>query len=143
MGRVRMARGDEVSVPFRAGAGGYASYRIPAVVVTRAGTLLAFAEGRVGSSADHGDIDLVLKRSADGGRTWGAPEVVARNGDGTAGKPAPVGLGGGARGGAGGPGGALRARAARSWCTAAPPPPRRRTRSAAARCARRTGGGCG
>ena len=85
-----MARPYEVSVPFRAGAGGYASHRIPAVVVTRAGTLLAFAEGRVGSSADHGDIDLVLKRSADGGRTWGEPQVVARNGNGTAGNPAPV-----------------------------------------------------
>ena len=94
-----MARPYEVSVPFRAGTGGYASYRIPAVVVTRAGTLLAFAEGRVGSSADHGNIDLVLKRSADGGRTWGAPQVVARNGGGTAGNPAPVVLEDGAHAG--------------------------------------------
>jgi hypothetical protein len=61
----------EVSVPFRAGAEGYAGYRIPAVVVTAAGTLLAFAEGRVGSSEDRGDIDIVLKRSADGGRKPG------------------------------------------------------------------------
>lgn len=89
------ARAYEVSVPFRAGADGYASYRIPAVVATAAGTLLAFAEGRVGSSADHGDIDLVLKRSADGGRTWGPLQVVARNGDGTAGNPAPVVTAGG------------------------------------------------
>ncbi|MDX3231296.1 sialidase family protein [Streptomyces sp. ME19-01-6] len=84
------ARAYEVSVPFRAGAEGYASYRIPAVVATAAGRLLAFAEGRVGSSADHGNIDLVLKRSADGGRTWGPLQVVARNGGGTAGNPAPV-----------------------------------------------------
>ncbi|WNE96184.1 sialidase family protein [Streptomyces luomodiensis] len=89
------ARSYEVSVPFRAGTEGYASYRIPATVLTRAGTVLAFAEGRVGSSADHGDIDLVLKRSADGGRTWGGLQVVARNGDGTAGNPAPVVLEGG------------------------------------------------
>ncbi|MBL1096855.1 sialidase family protein [Streptomyces coffeae] len=89
----------EVSVPYRAGTGGYASYRIPAVVLTRAGTLLAFAEGRVGSSADDGDIDLVVKRSADGGRTWGALQVVARNGGGTAGNPAPVVLTGGAHDG--------------------------------------------
>ncbi|MFE5157345.1 exo-alpha-sialidase [Streptomyces sp. NPDC056697] len=89
------ARSYEVSVPFRAGTEGYASYRIPAVVLTRAGTLLAFAEGRVDSSADHGRIDLVLKRSADGGRTWGALQPVARNGDGTAGNPAPVVLDGG------------------------------------------------
>ncbi|MEU4897077.1 sialidase family protein [Streptomyces sp. NPDC044780] len=89
------ARSYEVSVPFRAGTEGYASYRIPATVLTRAGTVLAFAEGRVGSSADHGDIDLVLKRSADGGRSWGGLQVVARNGDGTAGNPAPVVLEGG------------------------------------------------
>ncbi|MER8160102.1 sialidase family protein [Streptomyces sp. NPDC094472] len=89
------ARSYEVSVPFRAGTEGYASYRIPAVVLTHAGTLLAFAEGRVNSSADDGHIDLVLKRSADGGRTWGALQVVARNGDGTAGNPAPVVLDGG------------------------------------------------
>lgn len=44
----------EVSVPFRAGAEGCASHRVPAVVATPAGTLPAFAEGRVRSSADHG-----------------------------------------------------------------------------------------
>ncbi|MBI0383306.1 exo-alpha-sialidase, partial [Streptomyces albiflaviniger] len=89
------ARSYEVSVPFRAGTEGYASYRIPAVVLTHDGTVLAFAEGRVNFSADDGHIDLVLKRSADGGRTWGALQVVARNGDGTAGNPAPVVLDGG------------------------------------------------
>ncbi|BBJ44272.1 hypothetical protein SSPO_069900 [Streptomyces antimycoticus] len=89
------ARSYEVSVPFRAGTEGYASYRIPAAVLTHDGTVLAFAEGRVNSSADDGHIDLVLKRSADGGRTWGVLQVVARNGDGTAGNPAPVVLDGG------------------------------------------------
>ncbi|MDT0461505.1 sialidase family protein [Streptomyces gibsoniae] len=78
------------SVPFRAGREGYASYRIPAVVATRAGTLLAFCEGRVTSAADHGHIDIVLKRSMDGGRTWDPLRAVARNGTGLAGNPAPV-----------------------------------------------------
>ncbi|MGW1156907.1 sialidase family protein [Streptomyces sp. NPDC002513] len=78
------------SVPYRAGREGYASYRIPAVVVTRAGTLLAFCEGRVTSAADHGRIDIVLKRSTDGGRTWGPLQAVARNGTDLAGNPAPV-----------------------------------------------------
>ncbi|MFF3512949.1 exo-alpha-sialidase [Streptomyces sp. NPDC002573] len=78
------------SVPFRAGREGYASYRIPAVVATRAGTLLAFCEGRVTSAADHGHIDIVLKRSRDGGRTWGPLQAVAHNGTGLAGNPAPV-----------------------------------------------------
>ncbi|MGW5650326.1 sialidase family protein [Streptomyces humi] len=80
----------EASIPFRAGTEGYASFRIPAVVVSRAGTVLAFCEGRVDSAADHGHIDIVLKRSGDGGRTWGALQVAASNGTDLAGNPAPV-----------------------------------------------------
>ncbi|MEU6989145.1 sialidase family protein [Streptomyces sp. NPDC046465] len=80
----------ETSVPFRAGRDGYASFRIPAVVVTASGTVLAFCEGRVGSQADFGNIDIVLRRSADGGRTWGPLQVVAKNGTDLAGNPAPV-----------------------------------------------------
>ncbi|WP_432146023.1 sialidase family protein [Streptomyces sp. bgisy084] len=82
----------ESSVPYRAGTEGYTSFRIPAVVRARSGVLLAFAEGRVTSAADSGTIHLVLKRSADGDRTWGPLQVVARNGTGTAGNPAPVAL---------------------------------------------------
>ncbi|MER5468637.1 sialidase family protein [Streptomyces sp. NPDC002935] len=77
-------------VPFRGGREGYASFRIPAVVATGTGTLLAFCEGRVGSAHDHGDIDIVLKRSMDGGRTWGPLQAVAKNGANLAGNPAPV-----------------------------------------------------
>ncbi|MGC5035442.1 sialidase family protein [Streptomyces sp. DT190] len=80
----------ETSVPFRAGREGYASFRIPAVVAAGSGTLLAFCEGRVGSRDDFGNIDIVLKRSTDGGRTWGPLQVAARNGDALAGNPAPV-----------------------------------------------------
>lgn len=80
----------ETSVPFRAGREGYASFRIPAAVTTRSGVLLAFCEGRVGSREDHGNIDVVLKRSTDGGRTWDPLQVVAANGDDLAGNPAPV-----------------------------------------------------
>ncbi|MER5790152.1 sialidase family protein [Streptomyces sp. NPDC001980] len=80
----------EASIPFRAGKEGYASFRIPAVVVSRAGTVLAFCEGRVNSAADYGHIDVVLKRSGDGGRTWGPLQVAASNGTDLAGNPAPV-----------------------------------------------------
>ncbi|MFF3919398.1 exo-alpha-sialidase [Streptomyces sp. NPDC001852] len=80
----------EVTVPFRAGHEGYASFRIPAVVATGARTLLAFCEGRVDSAADHGHIDIVLKRSTDGGRTWGPLRIAASNGTDLAGNPAPV-----------------------------------------------------
>jgi sialidase-1 len=78
------------AIPFRAGREGYAAFRIPAVVVTGAGTLLAFCEGRVGSRDDFGTIDIVLKRSTDGGRTWGPLQVAAKNGSDLAGNPAPV-----------------------------------------------------
>ncbi|MFB7503429.1 sialidase family protein [Streptomyces broussonetiae] len=80
----------EATVPFRAGHEGYAGFRIPAIVVTGAGTLLAFCEGRHDSAADHGHIDIVLRRSTDGGRTWGPLTVAADNGTGLAGNPAPV-----------------------------------------------------
>jgi sialidase-1 len=61
---------------FRAGEDGYHTYRIPAIVRAKNGNLLAFAEGRKNGPADHGDIDIVLKRSADDGKTWGKLELV-------------------------------------------------------------------
>ncbi|MEV7194700.1 exo-alpha-sialidase [Streptomyces sp. NPDC093510] len=69
---------------------GYACFRIPAVVRTTKGTLLAFAEGRVNDCSDAGDIDLVLKRSHDGGRTWGPLQVINEGAGDTHGNPAPV-----------------------------------------------------
>ncbi|GAA3398398.1 hypothetical protein GCM10017752_61330 [Streptomyces roseoviridis] len=72
------------SVPFVSGTGGYAAYRIPAVVRTPAGTLLAFAEGRVHGTGDAGAVDIVLRRSADGGCNWG-PRRWSRPGTGTPG----------------------------------------------------------
>ncbi|WP_031171185.1 sialidase family protein [Streptomyces durhamensis] len=80
----------DVTVPFRAGHESYACFRIPAAVCTHQGTLLAFCEGRADSAADHGRIDIVLKRSPDGGRTWGPLRVAARGGRNLAGNPAPV-----------------------------------------------------
>ena len=78
------------SVPYVSGEGGYDTYRIPAVVTTRSGTVLAFAEGRVDGAGDSGDIDLVVRRSTDGGCTWGPLSVVAAGHGDTRGNPAPV-----------------------------------------------------
>ena len=72
---------------FHAGDNGYHTYRIPSVVRTRTGTLLAFAEARRGGAGDAGDIDLVLKRSGDGGATWSAMQVIGDNGPNTFGNP--------------------------------------------------------
>lgn len=78
------------TVVFQAGGDGYHSFRIPALCVTRRGTVLAFCEGRRNSRSDTGDIDLVLKRSRDGGATWSRLEVVADHGPDTVGNPCPV-----------------------------------------------------
>ncbi|RFU85145.1 exo-alpha-sialidase [Streptomyces triticagri] len=86
----RTAGDCTTSVPYRAGESGYDTYRIPAAVRTRAGTLLAFAEGRVGGAGDSGNIDVVVKRSTDGGCTWGPLTLVAAGDGDTRGNPAPV-----------------------------------------------------
>ncbi|MGW6059678.1 exo-alpha-sialidase [Streptomyces sp. NPDC055189] len=85
------ATGFEQQVLFKASQDpGYACYRIPAVVSTVQGTLLAFAEGRTNDCSDAGDIDIVLKRSHDGGRTWSPLQVVNEGAGDTHGNPAPV-----------------------------------------------------
>ncbi|MFD8547811.1 exo-alpha-sialidase [Streptomyces sp. NPDC059649] len=85
------AGGFEQQVLFKAAQEqGYFCFRIPAVVRSTHGTLLAFAEGRRHDCGDSGDIDLVLKRSTDGGRTWGPLQVVNRGGGDTHGNPAPL-----------------------------------------------------
>ncbi|MBI1348188.1 exo-alpha-sialidase [bacterium] len=50
---------------------GYELYRIPGIVVTKQGTILAYCEARKSASGDWGTIDVLLRRSTDGGKTWG------------------------------------------------------------------------
>ena len=73
------AAAPEFSDVFISGKEGYKSIRIPSVVVTKKGTVLAFAEGRERPS-DQAENDIILKRSSDGGRTWGALQVVHEDG---------------------------------------------------------------
>jgi sialidase-1 len=75
---------------FSSGNEGHKSYRIPAIVKLPSGHLLAFAEGRVHGAGDFGDINIVLKRSSDNGKTWGALQTVANYDSLQAGNPAPV-----------------------------------------------------
>src|SRR5262245_24180070 len=75
---------------FRSGEGGYHTYRIPALIVSAQGTLLAFCEGRRNSAADAGDIDLLRRRSVDGGKTWASVQKLADFGEDTIGNPTPV-----------------------------------------------------
>ncbi len=64
---------------FEAEKGGYAHYRIPAIAVTAKGTVLAFTEARKNPGGDWGPIDILMRRSHDGGKTWDAPRKVARD----------------------------------------------------------------
>lgn len=75
---------------FIAGQDGYHTYRIPAIIETTNGTVLAFCEGRKNSRSDSGDIDLLLKRSTDGGKSWSAQQVIWSDTTNTCGNPAPV-----------------------------------------------------
>ena len=75
---------------FRSGEGGYHTYRIPALITTPKGTLLAFCEGRRNGGGDSGDIDLLLRRSFDNGKTWQPIQTIADMGEDTIGNPAPV-----------------------------------------------------
>lgn len=68
----------------------YPRFRIPALIVTPKGTLLAFCEGRRGGRGLFGDIDIVVRRSSDNGQTWKKLEVVADDGTDTLGNPCPV-----------------------------------------------------
>jgi sialidase-1 len=73
-----------------AGDDGYHTYRIPSLIVTKAGSLVAFAEARKRGTSDAGDIDLVMTRSTDGGRTWSKQQVIWDDGQNTCGNPCPV-----------------------------------------------------
>ena len=75
---------------YTAGEEGYSCFRIPAIITTAKGTVLAFAEARRNNCGDAGDIDLVVKRSADGGKTWSPLHVVWNDSTNTCGNPAPV-----------------------------------------------------
>ncbi|MGW0390239.1 exo-alpha-sialidase [Streptomyces sp. NPDC003042] len=80
-----------LSAPFSAFTEGYDCYRIPTLTTTKDGHLLAIAEARTASCNDIGDIDLVMKRSSDNGRTWSPMEVVRGAHDtGAYGNPVPV-----------------------------------------------------
>ncbi|RPI96845.1 MAG: exo-alpha-sialidase [Chloroflexi bacterium] len=80
----------QLSEVFVFGQDGYHTYRIPAMVVTTHGTVLAFCEGRKAGRGDAGRIDLLLKRSTDHGSSWSPQQVVWSDGENTCGNPAPV-----------------------------------------------------
>lgn len=72
---------------FSAGMSGVTLYRIPGVVVTTKGTVLAYCEARKDSRADWGEIEVHLRRSTDGGKTWEPARHIAHAGERIEGNP--------------------------------------------------------
>ena len=70
----------ETSDVFPAKMAGIERYRIPGVVVTPKGTVLAYCEARRNNSSDWGEIEIHLRRSTDGGKTWGPGKQIAHVG---------------------------------------------------------------
>ena len=68
LNKTKLFQGDE---------GGYKLYRIPGIVVTRRGTILAYCEARRHTGGDWDTIDILLRRSTDGGKTFSPPESIA------------------------------------------------------------------
>ena len=87
--------GDLIPLPkrqtlYKSGTNKTNTYRIPALAVSTKGTLLAFAEARRDGGHDTCNIDTVVRRSEDGGKTWGPEIVVFDLGDDVSGNPCPV-----------------------------------------------------
>ena len=62
---------------FEADTDGYALYRIPGIVVTKQGTVLAYCEARRTGKSDWDTIDIMLRRSTDSGKTWSERQRIA------------------------------------------------------------------
>lgn len=67
-----------VSRLFEAEKGGYAHYRVPAITVSPAGTVMVVVEARASSSGDWGLQDILLRRSFDQGETWDEPRKIVQ-----------------------------------------------------------------
>jgi sialidase-1 len=74
---------------FVSGQEGFHTFRIPSVLVSKAGTVLAFAEARR-SRGDQSENKIALKRSTDGGATWRAMQLIADGGPGSLNNPCAV-----------------------------------------------------
>ena len=75
---------------FVSGIEGYKSFRIPAIIRSPNKDLLAFCEGRVNGASDFGNVDIVMKKSADNGKTWSALQIIVDADSLQAGNCAPV-----------------------------------------------------
>jgi len=75
---------------FTAGADGYMTYRIPGIVVTGRGTIMAYCAARKDGIGDWADIDIALRRSIDGGHSWQPRRILVDAGKATADNPTAI-----------------------------------------------------
>lgn len=80
----------EKTILFTSGTGGYVRYRIPALVSGPHGELLAFCEARRFTGQDSDQIDLLMRRSLDGGRSFEPARLILSEDGWVCGNPAPV-----------------------------------------------------
>jgi sialidase-1 len=81
VGTVLRAQGFyEQTELFVSGQENYLSYRIPALICAKNGTVLAFSEGRKEVGLDGGPTDIVLKRSPGNAGKWTPPEMPLNGG---------------------------------------------------------------
>lgn len=81
----------EYKTLFSGGDFGSANYRIPAVVRAADGSLVVAADARINGPGDlPGNIDVVVRRSTDGGETWSPALTIADFGSSGASDPALV-----------------------------------------------------
>ncbi len=66
---------------FEARTGGYRNYRVPGILCTRNGVILACVEARRDSGGDWSDNDIVLRRSLDGGDRWEPTQLIVAQTD--------------------------------------------------------------
>ena len=85
----RVGAPEIAEVVFDPAGSGYHTFRIPSVLA-RGSSVLAFCEGRLHGPGDAGEIEVVLRRSLDGGRTWLPLQVVSAVPGKTCGNPVPL-----------------------------------------------------
>ncbi|HEU5340021.1 sialidase family protein [Edaphobacter sp.] len=76
---------------WQGGTGGYETYRIPGIVVTARGTVLAYGVGRrYLKDGDWSDSDILLRRSLDGGQSWQMSQHIAGDSHGVTDNPVAI-----------------------------------------------------
>lgn len=86
--KVMDSNAPETTLLWRAGDGGYDTYRIPGIVVTATNTVLAYGVARRKlEDGDWSDSDIMLRRSTDGGKHWDSSRRIAGDSHGVTDNP--------------------------------------------------------